>query len=228
MKYVMFLGGQGRGIGRAWSLSIQESVNMLLRIYFALAPYSNHSLSKGPCKGSNVLGCLRYRFHILEPGEYSLQQFLIALATSTNPDILCRTHSLTQKFSAGLRTSLRLSGHETGFLDTLNLANPGMDLKMGHLKRESFFTATIPKHCTQRWDALWERIHWTSWSSQALQHGCSREMERYRQTWKYKRKGRWVKDAYAFRSSRTDTPTFLTYMAHFIKMSLISLLKRSN
>lgn len=80
-----------------------------------------------------MLGCLRYlpRSHILEAGEYSFQQLLIALATNTNPDILCRTQALTQKFSVGCRTSLRLSGHETGLLDTLNLANPGMDLKTG-------------------------------------------------------------------------------------------------
>ena len=44
MKYVMCLGvAGGTGVGRAWSLSIQESVNMLLRIYFALAPYSKVS-----------------------------------------------------------------------------------------------------------------------------------------------------------------------------------------
>ena len=77
-------------VGHDWATSL-----------FTIAPYSNHSLSMGPWEGSNVLGCLRYlpRFHILEPREYSFQQFLIALATNTNPDILLRTQTLTQKFS---------------------------------------------------------------------------------------------------------------------------------
>lgn len=160
------------------------------------------------------------RFHILEPGNI-VEQFLIALATNTNPDILLQIQTLSQKFSVGLRTSLRLSGHENWLLDTLNLANLVMDLKMGKIKEIKFLHCHHPQHCIEMGCLMGEdSLNFMIFPGPAtwwLRNGKVPQIE------STNAKAGELKTPYAFRPPRRNTPTFLTYMAHFIKMSLISL-----
>lgn len=96
---------QEKNICKAWPLSMQEAINILLRIYFAPILFSNRSLFP---RAHGRAAMSSGNWNVLQGPTFQGLQNGICKGLSC---VLGAQHLVTQKFSAGLRTSLKLLRH---------------------------------------------------------------------------------------------------------------------